>query len=92
MQRREDDLEWFINGSFKEFEISDDYNERLLWKFDKSTRKKQISLSGICFITSGILLIALNLTNYYTKFFELQHLFDTKLNILFQNINKLLGV
>jgi len=91
MQRRKDELDKLIINSFEDINISHNYNEKLIEKLNKSKFKNQISVSGICFITSGILLMVLNITNYYYKFFELQYLLKAELNLLFQNINKLLG-
>ncbi|KRQ87960.1 hypothetical protein ABG79_00125 [Caloramator mitchellensis] len=92
MQRREDELDLFIKNSFEDIKISNNYNAKLFEKLNGHKNNKSISIPGVCFITSGVLLILMNLTNYYYRFFEWQYTINAELNILFQNINKLLGV
>lgn len=91
MQGR-DDLDFYIVNSFKEMPISKDYNQRLLNKMEKFQKTSSSKITALCMLTSGILLVLLNFTNLYEKLFYVQYLLSFRMNILIQNLSKLMGV
>lgn len=91
MQGR-DDLDFYIKSSFKDIPIDKDYNERLLNRVESIERTSSSKIPALCMIFSGILLIFLNFTSLYEKIFSVQSLFIFRMNILIQNLSKLMGV
>lgn len=91
MQER-DELDIYIKNSFKDISIDKDYNGRLLNRIENLQRTNSSKIPALCMIFSGILLIFLNFTSLYERIFSFQSLFIFRINILIQNLNKLMGV
>lgn len=91
MQER-DDLDFYIKNSFKDIPIDKDYNRRLLNRIENLQRTSSSKIPALCMIFSGILLIFLNFTSLYERIFSFQSLFIFRMNMLIQNLNKLMGV
>lgn len=78
MQQKRDDLDYVIYDSFKQFEVSEDYNYKLLEKVKKAGQNSETSsfkmrTAAASLILSGLILALLSFPGVQCKIINMQN-------------------
>jgi capsular polysaccharide biosynthesis protein len=87
MQEKWDDLDRLILNSFEECQLSSNYNEKLMRKFQK-TKRNSIDIAAMSLIVAGFVMMIVISTNLQYKIIKTQYRLKTEIMVVQYKYNE----